>query len=136
MSWFVPLLLSGYFSTPRYCLEYCSKISDFTGGTITRTICSHRYGYGSLLLCNTQARARAWSWSTQTKGKWRSDWKHCCFSKLVLRNQEHISRNFSLPPHFFFFLFRQHQCSLSCLQTQFFKRETEQYISSSHDSES
>lgn len=102
MSWFVPLLLSGYFSTPRYCLEYCSKISDFTSGTITRTICLHRYGYGSQLLWNTQAIARAWSWSTQTKGKWRPDWKYCYSSKILLRNQEHINRNFSLPPHFFF----------------------------------
>lgn len=82
-------------------LEYCSKITDFTSGTIIRTICLHRYGYGTLPW-NTQARARAWSWSTQTKGKWRPDWKYGYFSKLILRNQEHINRNFSLPPHFFF----------------------------------
>lgn len=104
-------------------LEYCSKITNFTSGTITITICLYRYGYVSLPW-NTQARARAWSWSTQTKGKWI----YCYSSKLILRNQEHINRNFFLPSHTSFFLFRKHECSLSCLETRFSKRETKQYI--------
>lgn len=82
-------------------LEHCSKITDFTSGTITKTFCLHRYGYVSLPW-NTQARARAQSWSAQTKGKWGPDWKYCYFSKLGLRNQERINRNFSLPPPFLF----------------------------------
>lgn len=117
-------------------LECCCKITDFTSGTITRTFCLHRYGYVSLPW-NTRARARAWSWSAQTKGKWRPDWKYCCFSKLVLRNQERINRNFSLPPHFFFSF--QETLAFSVLFTNsiFQKRNhTVHFLVHLHESES
>lgn len=117
-------------------LEYCSKITGFTSGTITRTICLHRYWYSSLPW-NTQARARAWSWSTQTKGKWRPDWKYCYFSKPVLRNQEDISRNFSLLPHFFFSFQERLVFSFLFTNSIFQKRnQTAHFIVQFHESES
>lgn len=112
-------------------LEYCSKITNFTSGTITITICLYRYGYVSLPW-NTQARARAWSWSTQTKGKWI----YCYSSKLILRNQEHINRNFFLPSHFIFSFQETWVLSVLFRNSIFQKRnQTIHYLVQFHESE-
>lgn len=91
-------------------LESCSKITIFTSGTVRKTFCLHRYGYGSLPW-NTQDGVRAYSWNAQSKGRWKPDWRYCCFSKPVLKNQKHINRNFSPP---FFFLFSSENIRVFC----------------------